>query len=56
VVNLADDDRWLMTVVFALPLAIGVGFLLRERLSDLNPRSSKLALKWGAFVVRSGVR
>ncbi len=41
--DLLERYRWLIVAVFALPLAVGVGFLLRERLSDPEPLELDLA-------------
>jgi competence protein ComEA len=37
VFDLLERYRWLVVAVFALPLAVGIGFLLKERLSGPEP-------------------
>jgi competence protein ComEA len=41
--DLMERYRWLVVVLFALPLAVGVGFLLSERLSGPQPLEIDLA-------------
>jgi competence protein ComEA len=41
--DLMERYRWLVAVLFALPLAVGVGFLLSERFSDPKPLEIDLA-------------
>ncbi len=41
--DLLERYRWLIAALFALPLAIGVGFLLKERFSGPEPLEVDLA-------------
>jgi competence protein ComEA len=41
--DLLERYRWLIAVVFAIPLALAVGFLLRERFSGPEPLEVDLA-------------
>ncbi len=41
--DLLERYRWLIAIVFALPLVVGVGFLLRERFSGPQPLEVDLA-------------
>lgn len=41
--DLLERYRWLIVAVFALPLAVGVGFLLRERFTGSQPLEVDLA-------------
>ncbi len=41
--DLLERYRWLVAVLFALPLAVGVGFLVSERLSGPEPLEIDLA-------------
>jgi competence protein ComEA len=41
--NLLERYRWLIVAAFAVPLAVGVGFLLRERFSGPEPLELDLA-------------
>jgi competence protein ComEA len=43
VTDLLERYRWLIVAVFAVPLLVGIGFLLRERLSDPEPLELDLA-------------
>ncbi len=41
--DLLERYRWFVVAIFALPLAIGIGFLIRDRLSDPEPLQLDLA-------------
>ena len=41
--DLLERYRWFVVALFALPLAIGIGFLIRDRLSDPEPLQLDLA-------------